>query len=60
MTEIPTYRNQSIDLLSKSMDWFLYERGSVIKELIFLKECYVLSKKSKNKIQKAWPGSAHT
>ena len=28
MTEVPTisYRNQSIDLQSKSMDWFLYDR----------------------------------
>ena len=22
---LPSYRNQSIDLLSKSIDWFLYE-----------------------------------
>ena len=26
MTEVPRYRNQSIDLLSKSVDWFLYDR----------------------------------
>ena len=25
MTEVPTYRNQSIGLQSKSMDWFLYD-----------------------------------
>ena len=25
MTEADTYRNQSIDLLGKSMDWFLYD-----------------------------------
>ena len=25
MTEVPTYRNQSIDLQSKSIDWFLYD-----------------------------------
>ena len=25
MTESLSYRNQSIDLLCKSMDWFLYE-----------------------------------
>ena len=24
--EVPSYRNQSIDLLCKSMDWFLYDR----------------------------------
>ena len=28
-----TYRNQSIDLQSKSIDWFLYERGFVVKGL---------------------------
>ena len=26
MTEVPVYRNQSIDLQRKSMDWFLYDR----------------------------------
>ena len=26
MTEVPRYRNQSIGLLSKSVDWFLYDR----------------------------------
>ena len=26
MTEVTIYRNQWIDLLSKSMDWFLYDR----------------------------------
>ena len=25
--ETPSYRNQSIDLLCKSMNWFLYDRG---------------------------------
>ena len=29
-----SYRNQSIDLQSKSMDWFLYVNGYVMKELI--------------------------
>ena len=30
-----SYRNQSIDLLSKSMDWFLYDNGlRVMKELM--------------------------
>ena len=27
MTEGLSYRNQSIDLLRKSMDWFLYDNG---------------------------------
>ena len=27
MTESLSYRNQSIDLQSKSMDWFLYDTG---------------------------------
>ena len=26
MTDVPSYRNQSIGLLCKSMDWFLYDR----------------------------------
>ena len=28
-----SYRNQSIDLQSKSMDWFLYDNGLLLKEL---------------------------
>ena len=28
-----SYRNQSIDLLCKSLDWFLYNRDPVMKEL---------------------------
>ena len=27
MTDAVMYRNQSIDLRSKSMDWFLYDNG---------------------------------
>ena len=27
MTEPLSYRNQSIDLLCKSVDWFLYDNG---------------------------------
>ena len=27
MTETSSYRNQSIDLIRKSMDWFLYDNG---------------------------------
>ena len=26
MTEVPIYRNQSIDLQNKLMDWFLYDK----------------------------------
>ena len=26
MTEVPIIKNQSIDLLLKSVDWFLYDR----------------------------------
>ena len=29
-----SYRNQSIDLQSKSVGWFLYDTASVVKELI--------------------------
>ena len=29
------YRNQSVDLQSKSVDWFLYIKASVMKELKF-------------------------
>ena len=29
-----SYRNQSIDLLCKSMDWFLYDNGCVLKKLM--------------------------
>ena len=28
---LPSYRNQSIDLLCKSVDWFLYEGNTGIK-----------------------------
>ena len=28
MPVLPSYRNQSIDLQSKSIDWFLYEGGT--------------------------------
>ena len=28
MTEVLSYRNQSIDLLRKSMDWFRYDKDS--------------------------------
>ena len=34
MTESLSCRNQSINLFSKSMDWFLHDRDSVMKELI--------------------------
>ena len=28
MMDVLSYRNQSIDLLNKSMDWFLYDKDS--------------------------------
>ena len=37
MTEVLSYRNQSNDLKSKSMEWFLYDRHSLMKELRSLK-----------------------
>ena len=37
MTEFLSYRNQSIDFQSKSIDQFLYDRHSVMKELIMQK-----------------------
>ena len=33
-----SYRNQSIDLLSKSMDWFLYGNGLRMRELKFIRQ----------------------
>ena len=35
MTEDLSYRNKSIALLCKSMDWFLYDTDFVMKELRF-------------------------
>ena len=35
-----SYRNQSIDLLCKWMDWFLYDRASVMKELKYTASIY--------------------
>ena len=37
MTDVLSYRNQSNDLKSKSMEWFLYDRHSLMKELRSLK-----------------------
>ena len=38
MTEAVTYRNQSVDLLRKSMEWFLYDSGLRYKRVkYFLK-----------------------
>ena len=37
-----TYRNQSIHLQNKSMDWFLYARTSIMKELSKIKICYLI------------------
>ena len=33
MKEALSHKNHSIDFQSKSMDWFLYDRASVMKEL---------------------------
>ena len=33
MSVLPSYRNQSIDLHSKSIDWFLYEGNTGIHGL---------------------------
>ena len=33
MTEVLSYRNQTIDLFDKSMDWFLYDNERDKKEL---------------------------
>ena len=40
MPVLPSYRNQSIDLLCKPIDWFLYEgsTGIVLKYLAKLSE----------------------
>ena len=32
-TEAVSYRNQSIDLLCKSMDWFLYDNGLCLEQV---------------------------
>ena len=38
VTEVPIiYENQSTNFQSKSMDWFLYDRDSVIKVLTVFK-----------------------
>ena len=44
--KLPSYRNQSIDLQKKSVDWFLYVLTFVFNELKTPPE-YVLSKQSK-------------
>ena len=38
-----SYRNQSADLRSKSMDWFLYDREYVMKELMAFKQLHEMS-----------------
>ena len=35
----PSYRNQSVDLESKSNDWFLYDGTLAVKELNRLYRC---------------------
>ena len=43
----PTYRNQSIDLQCKSIDWFLYERNIGMKKVndkpICILDVYVIT-----------------
>ena len=34
MTDSVSHRNRSINFMGKSMDWFLYDRSTVMKELI--------------------------
>ena len=34
MTDFLSYRNQTIDLQSKSVDWFLYDRNLRHEELV--------------------------
>ena len=36
MPVLPSYRNQSIDLHNKSIDWFLYEDNLAFNGLILL------------------------
>ena len=38
MPKLPSYRNQSIDLQSKIIDWFLYMATSAFNELMILDE----------------------
>ena len=39
MPVLQSYRNQSIDLQSKSIDWFLYEGSTGIQWVKFGKNC---------------------
>ena len=38
-----SYRNKSIDLLCKSMDWFRYDNGPFMKVLIATTNCMQIS-----------------
>ena len=38
MPVLPSYRNQSIDLRSKSIDWFLYEGNTGILPMMKIKD----------------------
>ena len=53
MTEAVTIRNQSIDLLPKSMDWFLYDNGLRHERVNIRSEIWTrsLSKKIKVKMK---------
>ena len=48
MTEVPSYRNQSIDLLCKSKDWFLYDKDLRQERVNKLKKKPVVFKIKKN------------
>ena len=47
---LPSYRNQSIDLLSKSIDWFLYEATLAFNGLILNrpKQLIVMKREQEN------------
>ena len=47
---LPSYRNQSIDLLSKSIDWFLYEATLALNGLILNrpKQLIVMKREQEN------------
>ena len=50
MAVLPSYRNQSIDLLSKSIDWFLYEATLAFNGLILNrpKQLIVMKREQEN------------
>ena len=42
MPVLPSYRNKSIDLNSKSIDWFLYEGNTGIPNETLTHACFLL------------------